>query len=334
MDADLPGNPAGPDTLRYFTTEPAAYALALLLLMEYARMHPHADFVFGPMNMPALAAGGLVLSGPALAGPAAVLARVEGLAQHEPGAEEAVVARLTVVVCMTLAEAPSKEHGRAAAWADPAKVFDPRSHEVRPVRFPVAAGIMRAGHYTQSGGKVSALCFGLFDQDGSLRGAAIFGRPSGRLVAPSLWAGGNEENTAELTRLYADDDTGFNTESWFLSRCIRQLPRQIRLLVAYSAPDAGHHGGCYQAANWLYLGPGTGNCHYHYVDSAGNYVNKRRPWDYYAARPEIRSEAEAADLLGLVLVKEQPKHVYVLPRDRRAARALLRPVVPYPKPDL
>jgi hypothetical protein len=36
-----------------------------------------------------------VLSGPGLAGPAAVLSRVEGLAQHEPGAEEAVAARLS-----------------------------------------------------------------------------------------------------------------------------------------------------------------------------------------------------------------------------------------------
>ncbi len=92
MDADLPGSPA---TLRYFTSEPAAYALALVLLWEYTRGHPREEFVFGPHNLPALKAGGLVLSGLDLTGPAMVLSRVEGLAQHEPGAEEAVAARLS-----------------------------------------------------------------------------------------------------------------------------------------------------------------------------------------------------------------------------------------------
>jgi hypothetical protein len=95
VDADLPGSPAGPGTLRYFADETAAYALALVLLMEYARSTPREEFVFGPFELAKLKAGGLVLSGPGLAGPAAVLSRVEGLAQHEPGAEEAVAARLS-----------------------------------------------------------------------------------------------------------------------------------------------------------------------------------------------------------------------------------------------
>jgi hypothetical protein len=95
VDADLPEAPAGPNTLRYFTDETAAYALALVLLMEYARSHPREEFVFGPFELAKLKAGGLVLSGPDLAGPAAVLSRVEGLAQHEPGAEQAVAARLS-----------------------------------------------------------------------------------------------------------------------------------------------------------------------------------------------------------------------------------------------
>lgn len=215
---------------------------------------------------------------------------------------------------------------------DSVAVFNPCGFRVLPVGFAVAARIMKAGHYTRSGGKVTAMCYGLYAPDGALRGAAIFGRPSGRLVAASLWAGGDENNTAELTRLYADDGTGRNTESWFLARCVRLLPAAVRMIVAYSAPDAGHHGGCYQAASWLYLGRGTGNSHYHYVDAEGQYVNKRRPWDYYAARPWIRSEAEAAAELGLTIVREEPKHVYVRPRDRRARAALLRPVQPYPKP--
>lgn len=90
MDADLPGMaaPAGRSrTLRYFSTEPASYALALVRLLEYARSHRAEQFVFGPMDLSAARAGGLVLSGLDLDGPAAVLKTVEGLQLYEPGTE-------------------------------------------------------------------------------------------------------------------------------------------------------------------------------------------------------------------------------------------------------
>lgn len=92
MDADLPGPavPAGRSrTLRYFSTEPASYALALVQLLEYARSHRAEQFVFGPLDLSAARAGGLVLSGHDLDGPAAVLRAVEGLQLYEPGAEPA-----------------------------------------------------------------------------------------------------------------------------------------------------------------------------------------------------------------------------------------------------
>jgi hypothetical protein len=95
VDADLPEAPAGSNTLRYFSEELAAYALAVVLLWEYSRSHPREEFVFGPHNLAAARAGGLVLSGPDLTGPARVLAEVEGLALHEPGTEEAAAARLS-----------------------------------------------------------------------------------------------------------------------------------------------------------------------------------------------------------------------------------------------
>lgn len=97
MDADLPeaAAPAGRSrTLRYFSTELASYALALVHLLEYARANPGQQFVFGPMDLSAARAGGLVLSGHDLAGAAAVLSRVEGLELYEPGAEP-VPARLS-----------------------------------------------------------------------------------------------------------------------------------------------------------------------------------------------------------------------------------------------
>lgn len=97
MDDDLPRPDAAGRTRRYFarpgTSQASIYVLALVLLMEYARVHDE-QFVFGPVDVAAARAGGLIISGPDLDGPARVLARVPGLAEHQPGAEEAVPARL------------------------------------------------------------------------------------------------------------------------------------------------------------------------------------------------------------------------------------------------
>jgi hypothetical protein len=209
--------------------------------------------------------------------------------------------------------------------------FEPSQYEVRPITFQEAKWLISWGHYTHSLTK-GRHSFGLFHGE-QLVGAAVYGQPSGRGVAASIWEGGTEQNTLELLRLYVVDGTGKNAETWFMARCHRLLPAEVKMLVAYSAPGVGHHGGCYQAGNWLFLGESKSGQNYYYTDADGNYVNKRIPWQYgpRSGRPEIK-ETEGARILGLTKVVEPRKMVYVLPRDRRAKRLLKRKVLPYPKP--
>jgi hypothetical protein len=97
LDDDLPRLLAAGRTRRYFaepgSSQASIYTLALVLLMEYARNHAQ-EFVFGPLDVSAARAGGLIISGADLTGPARVLEGVPGLAEYSPGAEEAVPARL------------------------------------------------------------------------------------------------------------------------------------------------------------------------------------------------------------------------------------------------
>lgn len=210
--------------------------------------------------------------------------------------------------------------------------FMPHLYEVRPIAFGRARGLIRWGHYTQSLTK-GRLCFGLFRLS-ALVGAAVFGQPSGRGVAASLWRGGNERNTLELLRLFVADGTGRNAESWFLARCNKAIPPEVEMLVAYSAPAAGHYGGCYQASNWLYLGRTNTGQSYYYTDSDGNYVNKRIPWQYGRRRGLTVTENDAAQILNLTRHEEEQKFVYVYPRSKEARRSLRRAVLPYPKPEM
>jgi hypothetical protein len=208
--------------------------------------------------------------------------------------------------------------------------FDPDDYEVRPVPFQDAKRMIVAHHYTHSLTK-GRFCFGLFRGD-SMVGTAVFGQPSGRGVATSIWKGGNERNTLELLRLWVDDTAGRNAESWFLSRCLKSLPKECKAVVAYSAPGAGHYGGCYQAANFICLGRSKSGQNYHYVDKSGRYVNKRIPWQFgpRSGQPDI-SEQEASEILQLTKVNEGRKYVYVFCRKRRMK--LIRDHVPFPKPD-
>ena len=233
-----------------------------------------------------------------------------------------------------MSEAPALfdvgEVQRFKPFDDP--MFQPSLYSVRAISFGEARGLVRWGHYTGSLTK-GRVCDGLF-RLGVLVGVAVFGQPSGRGVAASLWRGGDENNTLELLRLFVADGTGRNAESWFLARCLRRLPAEVKAIVAYSAPSAGHYGGCYQAANWLYLGRSNTGQSYHYTNGRGEYVNKRIPWQYGPRRGQSVSEGEAAKLLGLTRHDEPQKHVYFYPRDRRVRRLLRREICDYPKPDL
>ncbi len=59
--------------------------------------------------------------------------------------------------------------------------------------------------------------------------------------------------TWELGRLWVDDEQPRNTESWFISRAVRfvrRFHREVKALVSYADPSAGHSGTIYRAANW------------------------------------------------------------------------------------
>ena len=65
-------------TLRYRAVMSLAYSVALLYLMEYARMS-REDFEYGPMDLAALEDQGLTVSGPRLDGVMKALADIPGL---------------------------------------------------------------------------------------------------------------------------------------------------------------------------------------------------------------------------------------------------------------
>ena len=91
-------------------------------------------------------------------------------------------------------------------------------------------------------------------------GLRVSGRWAG-LIIFSLPRAGTEKLvggiTWELARLWAHDDMPRNTESWFISKAVKWVRMnrpEVRFLISYADPSAGHHGFVYKASNWKDFG--------------------------------------------------------------------------------
>jgi len=115
-------------------------------------------------------------------------------------------------------------------------------------------GFIEEHHYSKSinGVKISH-CFSLTMDNGVMVGACLFGQ-----LSTTAWKkfGENESDVLELRRLVTLDSCKKNTESWFISKCIKWLKRntEVKVLVSYADPMHGHVGYVYQASNWNYIG--------------------------------------------------------------------------------
>lgn len=61
------------------------------------------------------------------------------------------------------------------------------------------------------------------------------------------------QSTWELSRLWVHDDVPTNAETFLIGRSIRYIRKQhgdIRVLISFADPEAGHSGVIYRASNW------------------------------------------------------------------------------------
>ena len=121
-----------------------------------------------------------------------------------------------------------------------------------------AKRFMEQHHYTHTCPKCT-IAYGVFNGE-LLECVVVYGQPSGKYLAKSIWEGGNEQECLELLRLFSFDRCPKNIESWSISHSIKMLRQdmpQIKVLVSYADNSAGHIGYIYQASSWLYVGQGS-----------------------------------------------------------------------------
>lgn len=93
--------------------------------------------------------------------------------------------------------------------------------------------------------------FGLYGESGDVIGACVFGTPASRHMQKSVCPTAPEK-VIELNRLWVHESGPRNTESFFVSACLRALPPL--LVVSYADTMWGHVGTVYRALNFRYAG--------------------------------------------------------------------------------
>jgi hypothetical protein len=126
------------------------------------------------------------------------------------------------------------------------------SCEVRRVNRRKADDMVKA-HYIGRWPAEVSLTLGLY-RGSKLLGVMTFSEVK-RALADRFGA-----QTWELSRLWIKDKVPTNAESFFIGRAIRLLKRErpeLRMLISFADPEAGHSGVIYRASNWTPVEHGT-----------------------------------------------------------------------------
>ncbi|MDD4391060.1 MAG: hypothetical protein PHW03_09765 [Eubacteriales bacterium] len=188
---------------------------------------------------------------------------------------------------------------------------------VKRIKSGDAKEFIRENHYSHTCHNGPSPCYGLF-KDEEMIGCLCFATPCSENVRRSVFGSEYKNHVTELHRLFIFDVTPKNTESWFISRCLKQLKIDKPIIwgvLSFSDLTEGHTGVIYKATNALFLGT-TAKATF-YRDSEGrlrhprqNGVNvtkemaKERGWT-----PEIRWSKN--------------RYLYLLADNRRHKKVLL-----------
>lgn len=194
---------------------------------------------------------------------------------------------------------------------------------VAPCDYKAASYAVKNWHYSECMPSGKLILFGVWE-DGRYRGAVMFGRGAIHHIGKPF--GVTQAEICELVRVALSSHV--NPVSRIMAICLRMLRQTnpgMRAVVSYADAAQGHHGGIYQATNWVYVGAKTApHVVIHNVTCHPRSVNaKYGTWSIPWLRKNVDANAHLADSM--------PKHKYVMPLDADMALTVESMRRPYPK---
>jgi hypothetical protein len=133
----------------------------------------------------------------------------------------------------------------------------------------------------------------------------------------------------ELTRIALNKH--ITPVSRIMARALAFLKRSnpgLKLIVSFADPSEGHHGGVYQATNWIYTGqsaPGS-----KYIDLFGREWHPRQV-SSTGFRKQFGAQRRAVKASDCKKISTPGKHRYLLPLTQELRERILPLSKPYPK---
>lgn len=180
-------------------------------------------------------------------------------------------------------------------------------------------------HYSKGCHNGASPCFGLWSMSSILLGVLMFATPCSENVRRSVFGVTRKDAVLELHRLVILDCTPSNTESAFVSCCLRELRKlrkEIQAVVSFADPSAGHRGVIYQACNFWYYGRTSAATFW--KDQTGRLRHPRQNGRNVSKEETVRR--------GWIAERRAGKHRYVFLYDRKAIADCILPITKeYPK---
>ena len=151
-----------------------------------------------------------------------------------------------------------------------------KDYTIEKIPCCIAKEYIKKHHYSHGCHNGPYPCYGLYDKD-NLIGVLMFATPCSEMVRASIFGEEYKNSVIELHRLHILDVTPKNTESWFISRCLKMLKTDmpnIKAVLSFSDMTEGHSGVIYKATNAYRIGSTTQRTFYR--DSDGRLRHPRQ----------------------------------------------------------
>jgi len=207
------------------------------------------------------------------------------------------------------------------------------NYEVKSIDYQDCKEWFLKKHYLKRLPSIS-FCFGLYDSE-ILIGVCSFGNAVPLTMKRSICGDEFEHLVYELNRLIVNDLHNKNATSYFVSKCVKKLPKPM-IIVSYADKSQGHNGYIYQATNFKYLGLSHTQKDWKIKGMENKTI--RTLMDEFAFTPNRTELLKEKYGDRLYQVEREPKHRYVLflgskTQKKKFAKALRYTPQPYPKGD-
>jgi hypothetical protein len=161
-------------------------------------------------------------------------------------------------------------------------------------------------------------------EDGKFIGVVLFGRGANKHLGMPY--GLEQTECVELVRIALNRHK--SSVSRIVSIALKFLKKSnpnLKLVVSYADQSQGHHGGIYQAGNWLYTGAGKPD---NFYMIKGKLTHPRT-----IASKGVKQNIYGAKKLdpNAYVVKVPGKHRYLMPLDKEIKNDIMKLSKPYPK---